>query len=431
MVIEKKVPRREFSLYAPSQSITGEVFDQNLVIETQNMLGFVGLSGYTANVKFAQLEQGVGGNIQLGHVGERTVNINVDAKHKNNWRACVAVLAHEICHKILQVYGLTFPTTMMNEVYTDLTTIYVGFGQLILNGYITHTVDSTQYLGYLKFDTYKVTHLLVCVIYGKMAGELTGQLSTDIFVEDAVKLWESNKDRNALLKSIYVKRGKQDAELSKNISLLEQLLKHCKMGLLHNTEQLEKQLYVESGLGSDQSSNALSAFSVIYEYCVNNQEDVDVKFDSRAAKLNKALYDAVFEIFLAYNEINQFEFSNSIICPFCGEIFQDPRVDGATAIETCPACRHHFVYDGTRWNPTVRQRELNDEKKDRQRHIDEEIRRGRSEIQRDADARVAKVRRDADMLIAEIRANEQARCKESIRKKIPRLFLPLIKKYFQ
>ena len=429
-VIEAKVPRREFSFYVPILNPSSPT-DVDLVVETKSMLDFVGLTGYQANVRFSSLEKGVGGNIHLGSSFDKSVNINVDEKYRPYWKACVAILAHEICHKVLQVYDLTSPTTLMNEVYTDLTTIYVGFGQLILNGYITYTSGCTQYLGYLKFDTYKVTHLLVCVVYGQMPGEATGQLHTDVMAEEAVKLWESEKDHISLLKKIFVERGQQNAKLHKNILLLEQIIKHCKLSLYHEAEQLETQLYTNTPLSGDRRSNLLSAFASVYDYCANLQEDGSIRHNPKIDSLNESIGEALFNMFLTYSEMNGFQFNYSVTCPFCGNSFQDSRVDGSTVIETCPSCRHHFVYNGTRWNPTIRQRELKEAKAERQRKFEKEVNEAKDAIQRKTNIEIERIKADAEARVVEIRRNELMRCKKSIRKSIPKILLPFVKKYLR
>ena len=430
-VIETKIPRNSFSLYSSLISPL-QVNEDVLAAETRQILAFAGLEGYQADVHIAKLEDGVGGYIHLGDPAERAVHINIKESLTQSWKACVACLAHEVCHKVLQVHGLNFPNETMTEVYTDLTTIYLGFGRAILDGYITDVGAGKQFLGYLQFDTYKVTNLLVCVLYGQMSGKEAGHLTTDIFAEDAVTLWESEKDHTALLRRIFMQKGRQGAELLKNISLMEQMLKHCKSGLLHQVGQLEKE-YMPPTLQTEQRSNVLTMFSISYDYCVNNQEEGALQRDPKADKLNKSLSDALFEMFLAYNDINRFEFSYSVFCPFCGNVFQDPRAEGETVIETCPECRHRFIYDGTRWNPTIRQRELNEEKAERERQFYEQVRSQVNDatwkLRKDSDYENARARVEANKMVEEIRKNEQQRCKDSIRERLPWFLKPFVKKY--
>jgi hypothetical protein len=63
-----------------------------------------------------------------------------------------AILAHEITHAFLTYRGIIFSETRENEVFTDITSIYIGLGKLGLNGLIIATDDinnEIHSLGYL------------------------------------------------------------------------------------------------------------------------------------------------------------------------------------------------------------------------------------------------------------------------------------------
>ncbi|MGA2226524.1 MAG: hypothetical protein ABSH41_18970 [Syntrophobacteraceae bacterium] len=70
----------------------------------------------------------------------------------------LAVLAHEITHIFLNIVGLSFQDTMQNEILTDTTATYLGFGNIILNAYSKRqkkinekTVEfSSKWFGYLS-----------------------------------------------------------------------------------------------------------------------------------------------------------------------------------------------------------------------------------------------------------------------------------------
>jgi len=50
-----------------------------------------------------------------------------------------AILAHEMTHAFLAYRGITLEDTKENEVLTDITTIFIGLGKLLLNGF---TIES-------------------------------------------------------------------------------------------------------------------------------------------------------------------------------------------------------------------------------------------------------------------------------------------------
>ena len=132
--IEKKVPRKEFRIYIPTDVNHAVVTDSELVEETRKMLEFIGLFGYKLDITYAKTAEGTGGECKNNGT-DKSVHIHVSDSFRNNWEATVAVLAHEICHKVLFVNGLYSFIEMTNEVYAELATIYFGFGELILNGY--------------------------------------------------------------------------------------------------------------------------------------------------------------------------------------------------------------------------------------------------------------------------------------------------------
>lgn len=421
-LIEAKVPRQSFEIYKPSQTPSSEMTENAISKEAQIMFDFAGLTGYVVNVTYEQLPEGVGGQILLN--ASRNVEISISESYKCNWPASLAVLAHEICHKVLFVNGLNLPTTLLNEVYTDLTTIYIGFGQLILNGCVTQQNGTTHFLGYLTVDTYKITHLLVCAIYGEIASSQTGYATVDPFVIDALQKWESIENKGEAIGEIYIKRSRKYISFLKDIQRLEQLLKHCKTSLYHQLGQLEESFFQDIGSTWNESKNKLAAFAIIYEQCVWEKEMGTAELSLPLASVNKAVSNATYDIFIKYQEVNQFEFHNAVSCPFCGETILGKRGDRDVYVEACPHCGKHFVYDASPWNPTARQREINDERISRENLF-------AARVDSEAEKRVSAIRRNADAEIKDIRENERGRYKDEVLSSVPKIFRPLFKKYMR
>jgi len=85
--------------------------------------------------------------------------------------AAQAILAHEVCHYILNNSGIRKSDTEQNERYTDLCMFVCGFGQIFLAGYKRETAQSEyrrgHRLGYLTDAEYEfaqqyVTQLRSC-----------------------------------------------------------------------------------------------------------------------------------------------------------------------------------------------------------------------------------------------------------------------------
>ena len=129
-LVEEYISRREsMPEYLPSNN-----FNPNDVIslqeEAKKMMNFIGLVDYMPIVTVEKMSEGQAGSINLNNDKEVFINIGKDLFSRNNVsNAVLAVLAHEICHKLLFVHGLYMSDTMINEICTDLATLYVGSGE--------------------------------------------------------------------------------------------------------------------------------------------------------------------------------------------------------------------------------------------------------------------------------------------------------------
>lgn len=140
---------------------------------------FVGLNNFTFIVGLAKAEEGVGGHIELEQ-GVNTLYIEISKDMKKFPDAVPALLAHEITHKYLETNGIscgTGPTHQYeNEVLTDITTIFLGLGKLVLNGCEgknirqeslkeeTRTITETMKTGYLDRNQFAFVYRLVCAM---------------------------------------------------------------------------------------------------------------------------------------------------------------------------------------------------------------------------------------------------------------------------
>lgn len=103
----------------------------------RKIASFVGLRDYTFVVSVCKQEKGVGGNIELKH-GETGIFIEISEAAEKFEEAVLATLAHEIAHKYLHIRGIDCKSTTdvdyQNEVFTDLTAVFLGLGKLMLAG---------------------------------------------------------------------------------------------------------------------------------------------------------------------------------------------------------------------------------------------------------------------------------------------------------
>ncbi len=78
--------------------------------------------------------------------------IKVSSIYEKKSKALGAILAHEITHFVLHTKGVNLTNTDENECLTDLASIMLGLGKLILNGKEERTTYSVSTLGYLSFS---------------------------------------------------------------------------------------------------------------------------------------------------------------------------------------------------------------------------------------------------------------------------------------
>ena len=186
--LERKLPKREFKIYTPTHPVDNtEISAEELNAECQKMLVFAGLKNYLADAKFAVLDNSIAGNTIPGDTSGGAIHINVSIDMKRNWRGVLATLAHEICHHVIHYHGIRPNLSWMLETYTDLCTMYIGFGELILQGYRTNMESGTLTLGYLDRNTYEVTNHLVSVVCGGVDSHNTGLAGSDLFADDAIR----------------------------------------------------------------------------------------------------------------------------------------------------------------------------------------------------------------------------------------------------
>ena len=151
---------------------------------------FVGLTGLTFVVGVAKQKLNVGGHIDLKSSGP-DVFVEIDSDTLSFSDAVAATLCHEICHKWLQVNGISCPVEIENEILTDITTVFLGLGKIMLNGCLcvnihtetlpnaTRTVREEKKSGYLDRDQLAFVYRLVCAMRNIPASEYLRDLSAD------------------------------------------------------------------------------------------------------------------------------------------------------------------------------------------------------------------------------------------------------------
>jgi hypothetical protein len=92
-------------------------------------------------------------------VDDGWVTISINPRFSGEHKVACAILAHEICHYILENSGIRLENEQMNERYTDLCMFALGFGEVLLAGYQHQELQEAcwqrGHLGYLTEAEYR------------------------------------------------------------------------------------------------------------------------------------------------------------------------------------------------------------------------------------------------------------------------------------
>lgn len=427
--IEKKSPREHFRIFQPTVTTHAVVSDYFLAEEAGKMLEFVGLFGYELDVTYAKTAIGTGGDC-VNNGPERVVHIHVSDSFRTDWKASMAVLAHEICHKLLFVKGLNSPISMMNEVYAELATIYFGFGELILEGYQAED----HCLGYLKPDTYKKINLLVCVVCGNIKSDVLNLKDIDPLADEVIDIWEKEEEKRSLLINCFKDTEKQISEYYRNICLLNQIQEKLKEDLKGDYERLDK-LYFENFINTNYTR--LEAFLFVYDnYCAGEYKN------ARVSLLSETLNESIFALVSKYQEQGDLKLKYDYICPVCGTIRENKQDIKGISVKKCPTCGKHITFNTEEWNATVFQRKvirkeiaeinaINKKVEEYKRLVKNEADDAIRNVQNKASRQINALQHETAEKIDEIKRNEQQRCKEEILNRIPSYLRWMVAKYFK
>ena len=359
-LLEEKIPRKSNEPYVPTGKIL--VGESALDKEAAKMFAYVGLGQYIPKCKFAELQDGIAGCIEMGRSG-CFANISIDKRYQGNTTVILAILAHEICHKLIYFYGIDFPMMQTaNEVYTDLCTLYIGFGDLVIRGYKTVSCNSegtttSHMLGYLKYDMYIDTYEIIRCVYGgyKPIDGYSGKL--DFFLNRTLEKFVNTQ----INKSFIIEKLKEKecdlALLHRNILMLEESLKLCYTGSQATISNYNN-IAISSGLFSndlDQDQNKIKVLKCIYdlehyeEDIVNPYCIIDVRF--LLNQIESTLISIWNHYSLKENDINL----KIIKCPNCGFVSNITTKHNSTCLIRCHKCHIMFVndsspIDGLKWN---------------------------------------------------------------------------------
>lgn len=168
----QKIPANElkqFQMYSPNFSSSWA----DPIIETQHIAKSIArqyqLNVNTISVSFDDNLK-AGGTVELHNGYDFFIEIN--RKYIENPIKIIAILAHEIAHIYLQKRDIRFEDSHENEILTDTTAAFIGFGYALLKSYNTEVtrvgnVTKTEKLGYLNCRELAYITALSNAYYGR------------------------------------------------------------------------------------------------------------------------------------------------------------------------------------------------------------------------------------------------------------------------
>mgnify|MGYP001635001124 CR=1 FL=1 len=310
--------------------------------EVNKMAEFIGLNGFTANCKWGKLPKGIGGQICLDGRRSGTLDIEINAEYQNELEVTRATLAHELCHKYLQCHGIYYPTlTEINETYTDLCTMYVGFGNIIIQGYSTDRWKS----GYLQFPIYKRMHNLVrAIIWGEIMA-ITDDYG-EPFLTHTLRTWFNHPDKKLLARKIYKHAFREFSDYQRNVEIFKQLLSMLEEEPLRLAEQVDEKMYQPEWFDADgELKQKVACFISVYEGIVIKEKYKDTSIHTMNRHLQHViafLVDAIGRNKFPTNRINRLYFE----CPYCRHRALASKIANSETIVKCPNCKKRFAVNG-------------------------------------------------------------------------------------
>lgn len=310
----------------------------------------IGYDDLIFTIVFKEFDSDTAGNVTLDYKEDVLIHIS-----KSLWGfpdSILATLSHEISHKYIQLNRLTFSLTYENEVFTDLTSVYLGFGKLMLNGVEVIQKNSfgntqrtiTKKVGYLTREQLAFIYLAVNYLLGERRLSFYSNLKADV-VETVKKV---ELEYNEIFMNIKYYQNKilkinslryKIAYLEKMINIVNPINKNelkeyvkFEFAQLNKTEieleNFKKEFFTRIVANPEKSRRTRKDIPVIK---INSKEYN--RFISMNRKLvNKDLKDSIKSKNL-----------NIIECPVCKKNLKTKN--DSIGIIVCPVCNFKFAVD--------------------------------------------------------------------------------------
>jgi hypothetical protein len=321
---------------------------------------------WECNFKFVisriKQESGIGGHIEIDD--EKIIFIELDYDIIKFPSATAAALAHEIVHKYLDIKRIRCPNRYENGTLTDIATVYLGLGQIILNGYacdreIYDKNSKTRHneilsIGYLTREQLALIYYIVCsmrkiprdVIYNGLLKDVeqmvcNGELLYNEYFVDQEE--RSSKTLFAILaQDVHLKLF----EIKRKLTFVQETLLETERLFVENHKQIAKlQLELDEIDIKETYNPCLRVLYRMRKKCILNK--LKIKFDEIIMQTKDEailkVYESVKRCYIAFSNT---DLPQTLNCPNDGTSLKLPESRGKLLI-SCPRCKYQFTIDTT------------------------------------------------------------------------------------
>jgi len=366
--LETKVPSIHDAAYLPKDS-NKFLSNDDLNREAKSILEYVGLTQCVPSCRFDETPDKTAG-YTVNNSSPYEIPITVNKRNAGSPKRCRAVLAHEICHKVIYLNGINFVSpapASFNEIFTDLCTIYIGLGNLILDGYFNTDTQELQ-MGYLEGDMYRQTFDIVAKTTGKYQSTGASKNWDDIFLEEALALWTKPEEVKQTLRDAFAKNEEGISIVNRNIQALQQILDQ--IYTIHGEifRRLSKDAEKTGIFSGELSKKKITLFSQIYETLFDHSEK------EKFSIAQQEIYNLILFLTDEYDKIDLGSLSyDTLKCPNCG-FTKHTGIEDRDSTVKCPSCGIYFRFCNSRLNITSMRRErdkVEQQRKKKARELDD------------------------------------------------------------
>lgn len=339
---------------------------------------FIGLNDYRFIIIPCRQEEKVAGHIELKSWGnEVVIEISDDILDHND--TVLATLGHEITHKFLHInsisYGSTDYISKEEEILTDIASIFVGLGKVILNGCESQVsyekfgvegkmlITKTINIGYLNRLQYAFIYRLICAMRKIPSKDFKRSLSSSAL--KSIRECEKNYGK-FFMDRFHAPDAKKDVikdlqstafETQKSLSVIDKNLIYLENAYINKIKYFTEKKHRDLNIMLKEAGNIDNKFNPCLRY-LNL-----VKLDQKKSKLKSEYRDYQSEINLCKQYIKKI---TNFIQKIEGDYFHEPKPSMFTVVTCrndgtklkipegknnlrikCPKCGYSFFADTT------------------------------------------------------------------------------------